>query len=521
MAIIKQRWGTKIGVIFAVAGSAVGLGNFLRFPGLAAQNGGGAFMIPYLVALVLVGLPLVWVEWMAGRFGGGKGHTTAPGIFQSLWEKAGFVKYLGAIGIFGPFLIYMYYVYIESWCLAYAWYSITGTLSQISTNSGFIAFLNDYRGLTDAGTFAGTTPAIIFFLITFVLNISVTYYGIRGGIERVCNLAIPLLMIFAAVIAVRVITLFAPDPLNPDWNSINGLGFLWNPDFSALKDAKVWLKAAGQIFYTLSVGIGVIITYASYVKKKDDIAASGLAAASTNEFAEVILASTIVIPAAVMFFGPTNTEAIADAGLFDLGFVTMPQIFNSMPAGALFGFLWFFMLFLAGITSSISVAQPSVAFMENSLGWSRKKAVKIFAIAAFILCQPAIWFFHRGVFGDIDFWGAAFFIVLGATVEVILVAWIFGINKAWKELHRGAKIRVPGFFKYVIKFVTPLFLLGVLGYWFYTEWLDVITMKDVDPANVPYILGIRLVMLAILITLFIMVNVAWRKRKNNNNMTGE
>ncbi len=513
MANLKEHWGTRAGVVLAVAGSAVGLGNFLRFPGLAAQNGGGAFMIPYLIALVLVGFPLVWVEWMAGRLGGSFGHSTAPGIFQALWRKSRVIKYFGIAGIFGPFLIYMYYVYIESWCLAYAWYSITGQLSNIVTSEGFVEFLNNYRGLTDAGTFAGTTPAVIFFLITFALNISVTYFGIRGGIERICNIAMPTLLLLAAILVVRVLTLYAPDPAHPDWNSINGLGFLWNPDFSALKDAKVWLAAAGQIFYTLSVGIGVILTYASYLKRKDDVALSGLAAASTNEFTEVILAGTIVIPAAVIFFGPSGAEAVADAGLFDLGFITMPQIFNAMPAGAIFGFMWFIILFLAGITSSISIAQPSVAFMEDEFNVTRQKAVKIFAVAAFILCQPAIWFFHKGVFGDIDFWGAAFFIVLGATVEVILVAWVFGIDKAWDELHQGARMRVPYFFKYVIKYITPTFLLGVLGYWFYTEWWDVITLEGVESDKVPYILGIRLVMLAMLIFLAIMVAVAWRRKK--------
>ena len=509
----RQRWGTRIGVILAVAGSAVGLGNFLRFPTQAAMFGQGAFMIPYLIALVVVGLPLVWVEWTAGRFGGGFEHSSVPGIFQSLWKKNRFIKYFGILGIFGPFLIYMYYVYIESWCLAYAYYSLTGQLANIASSGGFVEFLHNYQGVTaSTGTFAGTVPAFVFFLITFVLNIAVTYFGIKGGIEKLCNIALPVLFFFGIVLAVRVITLFAPDPAHPTWSSINGLGFLWNADFSALKSVKVWMAAAGQIFFTLSVGMGVILTYSSYLKDDDDIALSGLAAASTNQFAEVVVAGCLVVPAAFIFFGPDKIVSIAQSGSFNIGFVTMPQIFNQMTLGAIFGFLWFFMLFLAGITSSISLAQPSVAFMEDEFDIPRTKAVKIFAIVMFILCQPAIWFIHRGVLDDFDFWGANLIIVLGATLEIILLGWVFGMNKAWEELHKGSKIRIPRIFMFITKYITPLCLLGLLGWWFATEWLPVITMKTVTDENVPYVLGGRLLLLALFVFLAVMVFLAWRRR---------
>ena len=117
----RERWGSRLGVILAVAGSAVGLGNFLRFPGIAAQNGGGAFMIPYFVSFFLLGLPLMWVEWTIGRFGGGFEHSTAPGVFHTIWQKNRFIKYFGVIGIFGPTVIFIYYSYIESWILGYSY----------------------------------------------------------------------------------------------------------------------------------------------------------------------------------------------------------------------------------------------------------------------------------------------------------------------------------------------------------------------------------------------------------------
>jgi neurotransmitter:Na+ symporter, NSS family len=170
------------------------------------------------------------------------------------------------------------------------------------------------------------------------------------------------------------------------------------------------------------------------------------------------------------------------------------------------------MLFLAGITSSVSIAQPSVAFLEDEFKISRQKAVKIFAVVAFFLCQPAIWFIHRGVLDDLDFWGSNFIIVLGATLEIVLVAWVFGIDKAWDELHKGSKVKLPRIFRFIIKYITPACLLTLLGWWFYSDWWKVITMEGVPPDNVPFILGIRLLLLLIMIVLAVMVYIAWKKR---------
>ncbi|MCK4632454.1 MAG: sodium-dependent transporter [candidate division Zixibacteria bacterium] len=515
MARIRERWGSKLGIILAVAGSAVGLGNFLRFPSQAAQNGGGAFMIPYLIALILIGIPLMWAEWTAGRFGGVRGHSSAPGIFQSLWPKNGAIKYIGVAGIMGPFLIYIYYVYIESWCLAYAYYSLVGKL-DFSSAEAYVGFLQWYQGVGGEGL-AGSAPGFIFFLITFAINISVAYFGIRGGIEKMCNIALPTLFFFAVVIAIRVLTLDAPPGAPADQNAIGGLGFLWNPDLTALKSPKVWLAAAGQIFFTLSVGMGVILTYASYLRQKDDVALSGLTAASTNEFAEIVLGGSIVIPAAFVFFGAVNLPSVAASGTFNLGFVTMPQIFAGVPGGFIYGFMWFFMLFLAGITSSISLAQPMVAFMEDEFKMTRQKAVPIFAIVSFILCQPAIWFLSKGVLDDLDFWGGTFFIVIGATFEIILLGWVFGIDKTWKELHQGAHMRVPRIFKFVIKYISSTLLLAMLGWWFYDQWWDVITMRGIADDNMPYVLGMRLVLLGILVVLLILIGIAFNRKRNNTN----
>ncbi|MCX5750724.1 MAG: sodium-dependent transporter [Candidatus Saganbacteria bacterium] len=508
----RQSWGSKLGIILAVAGSAVGLGNFLRFPVQAAQNGGGAFMLPYFISLLLLGIPLMWIEWAVGRYGGLFGHGTAPGMFHSLWKNR-FIKYFGVIGIFGPLVILIYYTYIESWLLGYAFFSLTGHLSQAVGVESKGAFLSGYQGLVQNQFFQNLWPAYIFFVITFLANFWIISRGIKGGIEILCKIAMPILFIFGAIVAVRVLTLGVPDLTHPDWNIVNGLGYLWNPDFSVLTSAKVWLAAAGQIFFTLSVGIGVILTYASYLTKGDDVVLSGLTAAATNETAEVVLGGSIAIPAAFAFLGPVAITAVAQSGAFNLGFVTMPLIFDKIPLGMIFSFLWFVLLFLAGITSSVSLAEPAVAFMEDEFNLDRKKAVWILGIAVFLLIQPVIFLLGHGVVDELDFWGGTFCLVLFATIETILFTWVFGIDRAWEEIHHGAEMKLPKIYKFIIKYVTPLILIVILASWIWQQGLSVILMQGVTPANLPYILGTRIALVGLFLAIAILVKIAWRKRK--------
>ena len=530
----RDRWGSKLGVILAVAGSAIGLGNFLRFPGLAAQNGGGAFMIPYFVALVLLGLPLMWIEWTIGRFGGGFGHSTAPGIFHSLWAKNRFIKYFGVIGIFGPIVILLYYTYIESWLLGYSVFALTGRYNTCTDAAGMQAFLNGYRGLEANAHFSGKGLAYLFFLITFAINITIVYGGIRKGIQRVCEWSMPVLFLLAIVLVVRVFTLGTPDPTHPERNVLNGLGFLWNPQWSklwnvaaldALKsaawgsgawwtglaqlvNAKVWLAAAGQVFFTLSVGIGVILTYASYLERKDDVALSGLTAASANEVAEVILGGSIVIPAAFAFFG----AGAAQGSLFDLGFVTMPLVLQQLPLGNLLGFAWFALLFIAGVTSSISLAMPAVVFLQEEFNLTRKEAVAIFAVVTFVLCHMAIFGLGSGVVDELDFWGGTLCLVIFGAVETILFGWVFGMDRAWTELHTGADIRIPRFYRFIIKYVTPAFLLVILAVYFIQQGVPLLTLREVKPEHVPAIMLTRIVLILLFILLSVLVWIAWRRR---------
>jgi len=178
----REVWGTRIGLILAMAGNAVGLGNFLRFPVQAAANGGGAFMIPYFIAFLLLGIPVMWVEWGLGRFGGKHGEGTAPGVFHHIWDNP-VAKYLGVLGIGLPTLIAIYYCYIESWTMGYAYYSLTDAFHGITDRAGMTAFLQSYQGVANGETTINLGPAYLFFLLTIVINIWILSKGLVKGIE--------------------------------------------------------------------------------------------------------------------------------------------------------------------------------------------------------------------------------------------------------------------------------------------------------------------------------------------------
>lgn len=460
MAKIQEAWSSRLGVILAVAGSAVGLGNFLRFPGQAAQYGGGAFMIAYFVSLLIVGIPICWTEWTLGRYGGRFGFHSTSGIFHALLRKP-WGKYLGVIGFIVPVMIYMYYVYIEAWCLGYAVNAFSGRLSEPGVNYG--EFFGRFTGASGDGVALhfGLGDVGIFLVIVYLLNFFFIYRGITKGIETVCKYAMPALIAIAVVILVRVLTLGTPDAAKPDQNVMAGLGFMWNPGDIAtgLKNPQLWLAAAGQIFFSLSVGFGVIITYASYLRKKDDVVLSGLTASATNEFCEVGLGGLITVPAAFMFLGAAG---IVGQGTFGLGFNVLPEVFARMPAGQMFASIFFLLLFLAAITSSLSMLQPGIAFLEEGLGIERKASVALLGLVTAIGTM-FVWYFSADLkaLDTIDFWVGTVMLFVQATILIIIFGWVVGIEKGWKIAHEGAEMRIPDIFKIIIKYITPAFLVAI------------------------------------------------------------
>lgn len=460
-----EGWSSRLGVILAVAGSAVGLGNFLRFPGLAAQYGSGAFMIAYFISLVLIGIPICWAEWTMGRYAGQYGFRSSPGIFSVL-IKHPMGKYLGALGVIIPLCIYMYYVYIEAWCAGYAWYFLIGKIN-FTTPDQVSDFFQKFVGSTQDGLVVqrGSNQVVLFLVIVFALNFIIIYRGLSKGIEFFCKWAMPALIFLAIIILLRVLTLGTPDPAKPDQNVLSGLGFMWNPGQvgKELLNPQLWLAAAGQIFFSLSVGFGVIITYASYLTRKDDIVLSGLTASSANEFCEVALGGLITVPAAFMFLGAAG---VAGQGTFGLGFNVLPLVFAKMPFPGFFGTVFFTLLFLAAITSSLSMLQPGIAFLEEALGVGRKVSVTLLGALTALGCLFVVNFSKDlKALDTIDFWVGTFLIFVLATILIITFGWIMGIDKGFEEAHQGAHIRIPNVFRFIIKWVSPAFLLIIFGLW--------------------------------------------------------
>ncbi len=466
-----EAWGTRIGVILAVAGSAVGLGNFLRFPGLAAQYEGGAFMIPYFIALVLIGFPLAWGEWAMGRYGGTRGYNSSPGIYRAIWKNR-FAPYFGVLGMLVPVIIYMYYVLIESWCLAYAWYYLNGTMAEIgraavNPETGVIdqtsyanAFTSYTGGQADGSAFSNA--GLIFLAICFVLNFTLIYRGLSKGIERFCLVAMPALIVCAILILIRVLTL----PVHEDRTVAQGLGFMWNPRLGdgfwvSLANPKMWIDAVGQIFFSLSVGFGIIITYSSYMKPNDDIALSSLSSAAGNEFCEVALGGMIIIPASFIFLGAAAVTAAAGSS-FTLGFITLPMVFEQMPMGHFVGFLFFFLLFLAAVTSSLSMLQPAIALLEEAFSINRSASVSILGFVT--LCGALfVLYFSQGTkaLATFDNWVGTLCIFILALFQTLLFGWVLGPKKGLEELRRGAEIPIPSIIGFMLKYLAPLFLTAV------------------------------------------------------------
>jgi SNF family Na+-dependent transporter len=457
----QEAWSGRLGAILAVAGSAIGLGNFIRFPALAAEYGGGAFMIAYFVSFLVIGIPLCWVEWTVGRMGGGQGFHSAAGILHATFRRP-WARYLGGLGVVVVVMLFCYYVYIESWCLGYAYHAVIGTFQEPGMKFG--DFFVGYSGAAKDGSAFHFSPSQVglFVLVTFALNFWLIHRGVSRGIELVCRWALPALVLLAIIILVRVLTLGTPDPALPEQNLLAGLGYLWNPgDVGAgLRNPQLWLAAAGQIFFSLSIGMGVIVTYASYLRKDDDIALSGLAAASANSVCEVGLGGLITVPAAFMFLGAT---AITSSTV-SLGFIVLPEVFARMPGGQFFAVAYFTLLFLAALTSSLSMLQPAIALLEEALEIGRNRSVAILATltaggAAFV------WWFSADLkaLDTIDFWIGTFAVYVQASLFVIAFGWIVGAERGLTEARRGARMRLPDFLAPMIRYVCPAYLLAIFG----------------------------------------------------------
>ena len=705
----REQWATRLGAILAVSGSAVGLGNFLRFPGVAAANGGGAFMIPYFVSLVILGIPICWAEWTLGREGGRRGFNSAPGVFYAL-VKNPVLRLFGGLAILIPVVIYMYYGYIEAWCLAYAWDYARGKMDLGVQVENYTNYFSDFVGMGSNGLTSGggLSRVVYFVLIVYVLNFLLIYRGVTKGIEKFCRYAMPVLLVAAVAVLIRVLTL-PPQPVPEPWQHSlaealpaeewselkdelrrletaalaaeekdpdlsdeqhaealaeakealneavklavgdfyrrvrqdqegyrgevavaapygvlaeyegilaalaesedeqlaaaqrewirqarqrlgredkwalqhceeaeagalealagddedermaaprilagkraerrqvlervglppslepggdeefllrvaaaevaeldrtvsNGLGFMWNPRtaeggdsvVAALRDPQVWMAAASQIFFSLSVGFGIIMTYSTYLRRRDDVVLSGLAAASVNETCEVCLGGMITIPAAFIFLG---LGSVSGAGTFSLGFYTTPAVFAQMPGGQFFGLVWIGAQFLAAITSSLSMLQPAIAFLEEGFGLNRRGSTVLLGLLT-ALGGLVVTYFSEGLIAQdtMDFWIGQFCIFIMATVMVIIFGWVIGAGKGAKLAQDGAQLKLPGIFPFVIKYVSPAYLLIIFALWVYhyaPDYARAIMQNDVVLFTV-FFMGLMILFFIVLVRL--------------------
>jgi NSS family neurotransmitter:Na+ symporter len=472
----KERWASRLGLVLAMAGNAVGLGNFLRFPAQAAKNGGGAFLIPYLVALIVIGLPLIWVEWTMGRFAGRHGHHSSPGAFDAM-GKGRIWKYFGVFGLWTNLIIAAYYLYIESWTISYSVFSAFGGFGRVDAGS----FFANMTGERPGQLFAFSSWGIAVFALCLLLNVFILSRGLARGIELVCKVGMPLLIVFGMLLAVRglLITPDQPGVAPGFWTDVEaraspleGLNFVWNPRFEAISNPAVWLAAAGQIFFTLSIGMGSIHCYASYLRETDDVALTGATAAWTNEFCEVIIGGSILLPIAVAYLGLETVQAKTAGGSgFELGFLVFPTLFQKWGFLAPYaGFMWFGLLFFAAITSSLAMGQPIMAFLQTEFKFSRAGSAWTFGLMLLPLAIPVAVLRQSTFFDEFDYWAGTFALVVFALLEAILFGWVFGIERGWEELKKGAELKIPKIFYFIIKYVTPVFLgLILLGSFFQPE----------------------------------------------------
>jgi NSS family neurotransmitter:Na+ symporter len=337
----REQWGSRFGFIMAAAGSAVGLGNIWRFPYITGKNGGAAFVLVYLAIVFTLGVSVMLAEFVIGRASG----LNAVGAFKKL--KGGAWPIVGWMGVIAGFIILSFYGVIAGWTIAYMLKSFTGLMAAGAAGKAGDVF----------GAFITNPVQVVAYQVIFmVATIWIVYKGIGEGIEKYCKIMMPALFAILFVLIVRGVTLPGAE---------KGLAFYLNPDWSKLNGDTVF-AALGQAFFSLSLGMGCMITYGSYLNKKEILPSAALTVAALDT-GVAFLAGFAIFPAVFAF----GIEPGAGPGLT---FVTLPNVFAKMPGGMFFSFLFFLLLFFAALTSSVSLLEVCVAYFKDEMGWSREKA---------------------------------------------------------------------------------------------------------------------------------------------------
>ncbi len=457
----RGQWSGKLGFILAAAGSAIGLGNIWRFPYSAGEGGGGVFVVIYLLFVLLIGIPVILAELSLGR----KTERNPVGAFKALVPKTWWPA-VGGLGVLTGFGILAFYAVIAGWTIGYLYKAIV-SLFRDTGGLGAATDAAQSNALFE-GLVGDPIVAILLTGLFLVLTILVVRGGVSGGIERVTKILMPLLFIILLILAIRSITLE---------NGMKGVSYLFNPDFSKLS-AGVVMGALGQALFSLSLGMGAMITYGSYFPKQDNLWQAG-ASVALFDTAIAILAGLIIFPA--LFFA--DIDPSSGPGLV---FVVLPTIFNNMPAGDYFAIAFYFLLAIAALTSTISLLEVVVSYFVDEKGWSRNKAAWTLGGGCLLLALPsalgngAVTFLTKLIpkappegqteafhgFLDVQniVWGN-YSLSIGALLICLFVGWKWGIPKALASLEEGG-FRMPasGAWAFLIKYVCPVAVLIVLLY---------------------------------------------------------
>jgi NSS family neurotransmitter:Na+ symporter len=356
----RENWSSRSGFIIAAVGSAVGLGNIWRFPYVAYENGGGAFLIPYLIALITAGLPLLFLDYAVGH----RSNSSPPKAYRKLFRGG---ETLGWWQVSVCIIIGLYYASVLTWAGSYVYFSIGQMWG--SDPEGF--FFKTYLQTSEAASFDTRFVSHIFWPLAgiWALTLAILYGGVKKGVELSNKIFMPLLFVLFTILVIQALRLPG---------AVDGLNAFFTPNWAAMMDYKVWLAAYGHTFFSLSVGFGIMVTYASYLKPKTNLTGSGLIVGFANASTEIL--AGIGIFSALGFMAYTANSNVQDvvSGGIGLAFIAFPKIISSLGAGAdLFGILFFSSLFVAGISSMVSILEVPIAAMMDKLKWGRKKAVTI------------------------------------------------------------------------------------------------------------------------------------------------
>ncbi len=441
----RDRWGSRFAFVMAAAGSAIGLGNIWRFPVSVSEGGGGAFLLVYLCCVVLVALPVMLAEMVVGR----AGEKNPIGAFRHLRPGSSWMA-VGVLGVLTGAVILSFYSVIAGWTIYYIIKSALGTFTP-TTDTGLI-----FKNMAESPGLE-----LLYHGIFMAITVVVVAAGIRRGIERSVKILMPLFFLLIVVLAIRAITLPG---------ATEGLAYYLRPDFSKI-NASVWLTALGQAFFSLSLGMGAMITYGSYLNKKENLPASAAYVATADTL--VAMTAGLLIFPAIFFAGLEPGQA--GPGLV---FVALPQVFAQLPwapwGGILFGTAFFVLLAVAALTSAISLLEVVVAHLIDDWGWKRKKAAWTLGAGIYLLgvpsalslgIVPALSNIGGTGLGFLDIMDKAgeISLVVGGLGLAIFVGWVWGIPRALDEIHKGTpEFKLRKIWHPLVRYVAPVAISLIL-----------------------------------------------------------